>query len=360
MDYYEILGVSKNANEEDLKKAYRKLAHQHHPDKAGGNEKKFKEINEAYQVLSNSQKRAQYDRFGKDFNAGGGPSGGAGFGQGGFGFDINMDGFGGMGDISDIFESMFGGGGSRRRREQGGGSDLQIIQDITLEEAYSGARKELKFKTFDKCAECAGLGHDAKAGVKKCETCGGRGEVREARKTMFGAFQQVRACTKCASRGEIPNKMCATCKGAGRLSATRTLTIDIVAGIDDGQLIKVSGGGEAGERGTPSGDLYVQVRVAPHKVFRRSEADLFIEKEVQLVDVLLGKKIAVPLISGGTADVEIPAGFNLNEKLRLAGKGMPAFGGHNQGDLYVVFNIHTPKKINAKLKKALEEFGDIA
>ncbi len=362
MDYYELLGVSKSASEDELKKAYRKLAHQYHPDKAGGDEKKFKEINEAYQVLSSAEKRAQYDRFGKNFSGagGGGHQHGAGFNQGGFGFDINMDGFGGMGDISDIFESMFGGamgGSSRRRQQQGGGSDLQIIQDVTLEEVFSGARKELKFKTFDACAACSGLGHEAKAGVKTCETCGGRGEVREARKTMFGAFQQVRACTKCAGRGEIPNKMCAICKGAGRVAATRTITIDIVEGINDGQLIKVTGGGEAGERGNRAGDLYVQIRVAPHKIFRRAEADLFIEKQVDLVDVLLGKKVAVPVISGVTTEVEIPGGFNLSEKLKVSGKGLPKFGSHGHGDLYVEFDIRTPKKINSKLKKALEEFG---
>jgi len=359
MDYYELLGVKKGATEEEIKKAYRKLAHQHHPDKTGGDEKKFKEINEAYQVLSSAEKRAQYDRFGKNFNGAQGPFGSSAGGQGGFGFDVNMDGmdFGGMGDISDIFETMFGGsmGGGRRRKTYTSGSDLQITQDITLEEAYTGAKKELKFKTFDSCSACSGMGHDAKEGVKSCQTCNGRGEIKEVRKTFFGAFQQVKPCTKCNGSGEIPNKVCSTCKGLGRTSVTRNLNIDIMAGIADGQMIKVAGAGEAGERGSQSGDLYVQVRVLPHKIFRRINQDLFVKKEITLVDALLGKMIAVPVVGGGYFDVEIPAGFNLNEKLRITGKGMPKFSGHNQGDLFVELEVHTPKKISSKLKKLLEE-----
>lgn len=360
MDYYEILGVSKTASEEEIKKAYRKLAHQHHPDKSGGDEKKFKEINEAYQVLSNAEKRAQYDRFGKA-GVGSGPFGSAQGQHGGFGFDVNMDGmnFGDMGDIGDIFESMFGGGmRGRSRRPQTAGSDLQIIQDITLEEAFSGARKELKFKTFDVCTTCTGHGHDVKEGVKKCDTCDGRGEVKENRKTFFGAFAQVRPCTKCAGRGEIPNKICAVCKGEGRVAATRTLSIDIVLGISDGQLIKIAGAGEAGIRGSLSGDLYVQVRVIPHKVFHRVDADLLIQKEISPIDILLGKKIAIPVISGGMYEVEIPSNFNLSEKLRVVGKGMPKFGGHGHGDLYVSFSVRTPKKVSPKLRKAIEESGE--
>jgi molecular chaperone DnaJ len=359
MDYYEVLGVSKNASEEEIKKAYRKLAHQHHPDKASGNEAKFKEINEAYQVLSNAEKRAQYDRFGKNFNAGG-----AGFGQGGFGFDANMGGvnFTDFGDLGDIFEGMFGGGmrGARRERHVDmSGSDLQITQEVSLKEAYTGTRKELKFKTFDSCATCKGLGYDAKEGVKKCETCKGRGEVQEVRKTFFGAFQQVRPCSACSGRGEIPNKSCAPCKGAGRVQATRTLSIDIVPGIADGQLIKVSGAGEAGERGGQAGDLYVQVRVTPDTVFVRIEADLLIRKEISLIDALLGKKISLPTMNG-VIEVEIPAGTNLTERFRVAGKGMPRFNAKGHGDLFVEWVVRTPKKIDSKLKKLLEEFGGSA
>lgn len=359
MDYYEILGVSKTASEEEIKKAFRKLAHQYHPDKGGGDEKKFKEASEAYQVLSNKEKRAQYDRFGKNFSGMGGQPGG-GFGAGGFGFDVNFDGmnFGDMGDIGEIFESMFGGGGRTRRQTYAGGSDLQIIQDITLEEAYAGARKELKFKTFDPCTACKGIGHDSSAGVTECDTCKGRGEIREMRKSFFGNVSQVRVCTKCSGRGEIPNKLCTTCKGAGRISATRALAIDILPGIVDGQLIKVAGAGEAGERGTQPGDLYVQVRVAPHAVFRREGNDLFVKKEIGIVDLLKVNEIEVKLIDGSVVKTEVSSGARLNERIKIAGKGMPKMGSKSHGDLFVELDLRMPKKISSKFKKALEEFGE--
>lgn len=360
MDYYEQLGVSKNASEEDIKKAYRKLAHQYHPDKSGGDAEKFKKINEAYQVLSNKEKRAQYDKFGRVFD-GAAPGAGAGFGgfgQNGFGFDFGNIDFGNMGEMGDIFETFFGGGRGGRRTRDRAGSDLQIVQEITLEEAYTGAKKELVFKTFDSCATCAGLGYDKSAGVKTCDACKGTGEIRESRRTVFGTFQQVKACQKCGGRGEIPNKMCAVCKGVGRTAATRRLTIEILPGVSDGQLIKVSGAGEAGERGARSGDLYVQIRIAENKTFEREGSDLFIKKEIGVVDILLGRKISVPVISGDTIEVEIPAGFNFSQPLKIEGKGMPKFGGRGHGDLFVQFEVKAPKKVSSKLKKLLEEFDD--
>lgn len=356
-NYYDILGVSKTASEEEIKKAFRKLAHQHHPDKQGGDHGKFKKINEAYQVLSDKQKRAQYDQYGRTFD-GAGP-GGAGFGAGGAGFggfDFSNINFGDMGEMGDIFETFFGGnrGGGARRNH--GGSDLQIAQQITLEEAYRGVRKELKFKTLDACATCAGLGHEKAAGVKTCEHCKGTGQIRETKRTVFGNFAQTHTCSKCAGRGEIPNKICAACKGAGRVAATRTLAIDIVAGVSDGQLIKIAGAGEAGEHGARAGDLYVQVRVAPHSVFERDGDNLVMQKEISALDILLGKKISVPVIGGGNYDVEIPAGFNFSNPLRVEGKGMPMFGARRHGDLFIVFQVVAPKKIDGALKKALEGF----
>ncbi len=360
-DYYELLGVSKTASEDEIKKAFRKLAHQHHPDKEGGDEKKFKEINEAYQVLSDKEKRAQYDRFGKAGAAGAGfggqGAGFGGFGQGGFGFDVNGINMDDLGDVGDIFETFFGGGrrrGGPRARDLSG-SDLQITQEITLEEAYTGVTKELKFKTFDSCGTCKGVGYEKSAGVKQCDVCKGAGEVRETRRTVFGTFAQSKACSKCAGRGEIPNKMCEGCKGVGRVSATRTLQIEIVAGVSDGQLIKITGAGEAGERGARSGDLYVQIRVVPNKVFRREGDDLYIRQTLGVMEILLGKKVEVPVIAGGITTVEIPSGFNLSETLRVSGKGMPRFGGRNHGDLYVQFEVKTPKKVSGKLRKLLEE-----
>jgi molecular chaperone DnaJ len=366
-DYYSILGVAKTASEEEVKKAYRTLAHQHHPDKAGGNEAKFKEINEAYQVLSDKNKRAQYDRFGTadpmgGFGGGnpgaGGGFGGAQWGAGfpGGGFDPSQ--FGDMGDLGDIFETFFGGGmggGASRRKTYESGSDLEMHEQVTLEEAFSGTVKAVRLKTFVQCAKCGGKGAEPGSGFEKCSTCGGQGQVREQRRTMFGNFSQVKACAKCHGTGEVPKKACGACRGAGRVMADREVKIDIMAGIDDNQLIKVKGMGEAGERGTAAGDLYVRVRVRPSAVFARHGADLVVAKELKLVDVLLGKLVAVPVVSGGTITVEIPAGFNLKDSLRVAGHGMPHIGSRARGDLLVNFVIKAPKKPGAKAKELLEK-----
>ncbi len=349
-DYYKILGVSKTATEDDIKRAYRKLAQEHHPDRPTGNEKKFKEINEAYQVLSNKEKRAQYDRFGKTFNGAGGPgfSGGQGF----EGFDFN---FGDMGDLSDIFETFFTGMGGKKRKTYTRGNDLQFVQEVTLEEAYHGVKKDIRFKAFESCKECTGLGYFEKEGTTTCTTCDGRGEIKEVRNSFFGAFQQVRTCGKCNGTGQIPNKPCTTCKGVGRVSGQRSLVVEILAGVADGQLIKVPGVGEVGERGAPAGDLYIQVRVAPHKVFRREHDDLVVLKSLHLTDLLLSSSFEVPTIGGEKLMVDIPAGFDLRQRLRVAGKGMPHFGRSGRGDLFVEFDIRAPKKLSAKAKKIAED-----
>lgn len=354
-DYYTILGVQKTASEEEIKKAYRKLAHQHHPDKAGGDEKKFKEINEAYQVLSDKNKRAQYDRFGTAE-----PMGGFGGGQGGaqqwgnMGFDPSQ--FGDMGDLGDIFESFFEGmGGRPRRKTYEKGSDLEVQELITLEEAFSGIVKTVRLKTFVHCERCKGKGAEPGTDFEKCSTCDGQGEIREQRRTFFGSFSQVKTCEKCHGSGEIPKKPCTTCKGAGRIESQREIKIEIVAGIDDNQLIKVKGMGEAGERGTASGDLYVRVRVRPSAVFARHGADLVVTKELKLIDVLLGKTVEVPVVSGGTIKAEIPAGFNLKENFKIAGQGMPHIGSRSRGDMFVNFIIKAPKKPSSKEKELLEK-----
>jgi molecular chaperone DnaJ len=362
-DYYTILGVQKTASEDEIKKAYRKLAHQYHPDKAGGDEKKFKEINEAYQVLSDKNKRAQYDRFGTadpmgGFGGGanaGGPAGAQWGGFGGAGFDPSQ--FGGdMGDFGDIFESFFEGMGVRpRRKTYEKGSDLEIQEVVTLEEAFRGIVKTVRLKTFVHCTKCGGKGAEPGSGFEKCSTCDGQGEIREQRRTFFGSFSQVKTCTKCHGSGEVPKKPCTVCKGAGRIQSDREIKIEIVAGIDDNQLIKVSGMGEAGERGTATGDLYVRVRVKPSAVFERHGADLVVAQELKLIDVLMGKTIEVPVISGGKTTVEIPAGFNLKEFLRISGQGMPHIGSRARGDLLVNFVIKAPKKPGAKAKELLEK-----
>ena len=359
-DYYTILGVQKTASEEEIKKAYRKLAHQHHPDKAGGDEKKFKEINEAYQVLSDKVKRAQYDRFGTADPMGGfsGGAGGPGAAQwggfGGAGFDPSQ--FNDMGDLGDIFESFFEGIGARpRRKTYEKGSDLEVQEQVTLEEAFNGIVKTIRLKTFVHCEKCKGKGAEPGTDFEKCSTCDGQGEIREQRRTFFGSFSQVKTCDRCHGSGQIPKKPCSVCKGAGRMESQREIKIEIVAGIDDGQLIKVKGMGEAGERGTASGDLYVRVRVKPSSLFERHGADLIVNKELKLIDVLLGKTIDVPLVGGGNTRVEIPAGFNLKENLRIAGQGMPHIGSRARGDIYVNFVMKAPKKPSSKERELLEK-----
>jgi molecular chaperone DnaJ len=366
-DYYTILGVQKNASEDDIKKAYRKLAHQHHPDKKGGDEAKFKEINEAYQVLSDKTKRAHYDRFGSADPAGG--FGGAQWGgfQGnvppgweGVGFDPSQ--FSGMGDIGDIFETFFGGmGGRPKPKTYEHGSDVEVHETITLEDAFRGVKKRIRVGMHVSCSTCKGKGAEPGSEFEKCKTCDGRGEVREEKRTFFGSFAQVKRCDVCHGAGEVPQKPCRTCRGAGRVEGEREIVVDILPGIDDGQLIKIKDMGEAGERGSATGDLYLRVRVKPHATFERRGADLFITRDVTPLDLLLGKRVEVPTIEGQKTSFEIPVGFNLREPLRVSGEGMPRFGSSSnmlrssRGDLYVNFFIRAPKKPNAKAKKLLED-----
>lgn len=354
-DYYKILGVAKGATEEEIKKAYRKLAHEHHPDKAHGNENKFKEVNEAYQVLSDKKKRAQYDRFGTAEPMGGFPGGGGTYGWEGFqGFDPQN--FSDFGDLGDIFDSFFEGIGAKpRRRTYERGSDLEMEEVISLEEAFRGITKQLHINTFIRCEKCNGQGADTSAGSKTCTACDGRGEIKEQRRTFFGSFAQVKACDKCHGTGQVPNKVCAVCKGVGRVSGVREVKVEILPGVQDGQIIKIKGVGEAGERGAEIGDLYARIRVRPHSVFERRGDDLMVKKELDVMNLLLGHKVEVPTMSGGKINIEIPAHFNLKEDLRIPGEGMPRFGSYGRGDILVNFTIKAPKKLSPRAKKILED-----
>lgn len=373
-DYYKILGINKTASEEEIKKAYRRLAHQHHPDKAGGSEAKFKEVNEAYQVLSNKDKRTQYDRFGRVFDggfsagggqaAGGGPSGwpfgsnqGWDFGGGDWGFEF---GFGGEGpqDINEIFESFFEGlGVKKRRKTYRRGSDIELEQEITLEEAFSGAKKKIKYDTFAVCSVCRGAGYDKSAGVSACQACAGRGEIKENRRTFFGDFTQIKTCGQCGGSGEVPNKACPHCSGGGRQRAERQIEVDIKRGVESGQVITVKGMGEAGERGSQPGDLYVVIKIKSHPVFQRFGADLLIKHSISLTEALLGKKMKIKALDGRMLEFEVPVGFNLKDRFRISGEGMPRLD-NGRGDLYVEFNLNLPKHLSSKAKKLLEELDN--
>lgn len=346
-DYYAILGISKTATADEIKKAYRRLAHQYHPDKQGGDEAKFKEVNEAYQVLSNPEKRKQYDQFGHAFGAGGqGGFGGAQWGWSG------QAGFEGAPDWSDIFDAVFEGFGGGKRRTYERGSDLEVPLTITLEEAKQGKRLDLDLETYVQCATCMGVGHDEKAGSTTCTKCGGRGEVRETRRTFFGDFAKVAQCDKCTGTGKIPNKICGSCKGTGRVYGKKKLVIEIRPGVEDGQIIRMPGMGEAGMHRAGSGDVYVRIRIKPHAVFTRKGQDLFTTVPVRIVDVLLSRPVKIPLLGGGSTEIVIPAGFDLASEFRVKGEGMTA-----RNDLIVRFEVKTPKRVDAKTKELLEELA---
>ncbi len=360
-DYYKILGVDRGASESDIKSAYRKLAHKYHPDKAGGDDKMFKRINEAYQVLSNREKRAQYDRFGRTFsgNAGSGPAGDASdwrnFGNG-FEFGFDFGGFGENENLSDVFDAFFEGlGVKRKRRTYERGSDLELIEEVTLEEVFRGARKPLKFKTHVKCEMCSGLGHFPKDGFTSCSACDGRGEIQESRRTFFGNFTQVKTCGKCVGLGKIPNKICSRCAGIGRLQSDREVELTIAPGVADDQLIKIAGAGESGPRGASAGDLYVRINIKPHLRFTRVGDDLLVKEEVTLVDLLVDRTLQVKTISGGAITVHIPPGFRLGDRITVPGEGMPRLGTSLRGSLFVELDVKLPKRISERAKELLEE-----
>lgn len=363
MDYYEILGVSRSASDDEIKKAYRKLAHKYHPDKAGGDEKKFKEINEAYQTLSDKAKRQQYDQFGQTFESAQGGQGSAGgwdfsnfqrgFGGGfqGASFDFNNI------DLSDIFEQFFegrrGAGARTKSRAARKGEDIAVDLKITFEEMVSGAVKEVKLYKRIICPVCSGKGVEPGASMKKCSACGGSGKTQEVRRTFFGSFAQTKICSACAGRGEIPEKKCKKCGGDGRIKDYETISIEIPAGIEEGQTLVMKGKGEAAQFGGVSGDLYINIKIKPHEFLKREGVNVYYKLPVSFSMAALGGKKDVPII-GGTVEMKISAGTQSGEIFRLRGKGIPYnFGA--RGDQLVEIQVETPKKLSRKAKKLLED-----
>jgi molecular chaperone DnaJ len=350
-DYYEVLGVARDAGEDDLKKAYRKLAMQWHPDRNQGNteaEAKFKELNEAYDVLKDAEKRAAYDRFGHAAFEQGGPGGGGGFGGGGP--------FGG-GGFEDIFEEMFGrfgGGGRGQRAAAGRGSDLRTQVEVSLEEAFAGAKKTIRFASSVSCEACKGVGAEggAASGVQTCGTCQGSGKVR----AQQGFFLVERTCPTCGGAGRTIKNPCKICRGSGRVQRERSLNVSVPAGVDDGTRIRLSGEGEAGQRGAPAGDLYVDIAVRPHPIFQRDGANILVRVPLRMTQAALGGHVEVPSIDGGRSKVTIPAGTQTGDQFRLRGKGFSVLRSAARGDMYVQVMVETPQNLSPKQRELLEQF----
>lgn len=354
-DYYEVLGVDKNVDAQALKKAYRKLAMQYHPDRNPDNkeaEEKFKEISEAYEVLSDDTKRQTYDQFG---HAGVNGQGGFG-GQGGF----NGQGFGGFEDIfGDMFGDIFGGGfGGQRARRRGPerGADIRQDVDITFEEAAFGKKMSIKLNRSEECNECNGSGAKPGTSKKTCPTCNGAGEVRTVQRTPFGNIASSRTCSACNGEGEVVESPCSKCHGQGRTRKVKTIEVDIPAGIDDGQMIKLSGQGELGGKGGPRGDLYIVVNVKSHPLFTREGNDIYFDMPITFIQAALGDEIEVPTLDG-KVKYTIPEGTQTGTVFRLREKGIPRLRGNSRGDQYVKVVVDTPRKLNEKQKDILREFA---
>ncbi len=343
-DYYELLGISRSASADDIKKAYRKLARQCHPDANPDDpnaEARFKEISEAYMVLSDPEKRSNYDRFGH--------AGADGQGFGGF------EGFGDFGGLGDIFEMFFGAGG-RRRSGPEKGSDIRADLELTLKEAAFGLERELKVPRTESCSTCDGSGAAAGTKPATCSTCNGAGQVQYAQNTPFGRIVQTRSCDRCRGTGKMIEKPCPTCRGTGQIRKTRGIKVKVPPGVDNGSRLRVAGEGEAGTRGGPRGDLYVYIHVQSHKIFKREGDDLICEMPISFVQAALGDEVEVPTLEGG-AKLKIPEGTQSGTVFRMKGKGVPNVSGHGRGDQHVVVKLVTPTKLSEKQKTLLKDFA---
>lgn len=360
-DYYKILGVSKEATVDDIKAAFRRLAHQHHPDKKGGNAEKFKEANEAFQVLSDSQKRQQYDQFGTTFEqaqAGGGFSGFDGFRDfsgAAQGFD-----FGDLGDIFSGFGDIFGGGGRSRRggsRRARKGQDIQVDVEIDFKEAVFGTEQILRLYKNSACDVCAGLGVEPGSKMTACKECGGQGQVSSVQRTVFGSFQTATVCPACHGQGEKAEKSCQHCGGRGVLKKNEEIKVKIPAGIDGGEAIRLTGYGEAASRGGQPGDLYVRIHVRPDSRFTRQDFDINTKKNISFSQAALGATVEVETVDG-PVKLAVPEGVQSGQLIRLKGKGVTRLHDSGRGDLYVEVVVETPKKLNRKQKELFKQLEE--
>ncbi len=352
-DYYEVLGVSKNASDDEIKKAYRSLAKKYHPDMNPGDkeaEEKFKEVNQAYAVLSDAEKKARYDQFGPEAAEGN-------YGGGGYG---DFSGFGGFGDIfSDLFGGGFGGfggnGGARRNGPQRGDDIAQRVT-ISFEEAAFGCKKDVRYTKVEKCGECNGSGCTDGSSPKTCSKCNGAGQVRVQQRSPFGVIQTMRTCDACGGTGKTIENPCKKCRGTGMSSVSKTIEVSIPAGINDGQSLNIRGMGHAGKNGGPAGDLYITVNVRKHPVFVREEFDIFCEIPITFPEAALGAEIKVPTLEGDTT-YEIPEGTQTGTSFTLRGKGIPYVNGRGRGDLIFQVVVEVPKNMTDAQKDALRKFA---
>lgn len=342
-DYYEVLGISRTAGEEEIKRAFRTQARQYHPDvnKEAGAEVRFKEVSEAYQVLSDQRKRAAYDRFGHS-----GVNGSAGFGaQAGF------EGF------ADIFEQFFGGAARQGHRGSQRGSDLRYDLHISFEEAVFGSEKELEIPTLMPCSRCSGSGAEPGSQRTTCPSCRGTGEQRRVQQSVFGQFVNVVICERCQGQGQIPGTPCGRCRGQGRERGARHVTVKIPGGVDDGQQIRLTGEGEAGPQGGAAGDLYVVLTVEEHPFFRRDGADIYYEMPINVAQAALGNEVTVPTLDG-TVDLKVPAGVQPGHTFRLRGKGVPLLRSPGRGDMFVETRIVVPSRLSPRQRELFQSLAD--
>ena len=352
LDFYEVLGVTRDADDKTLKSAFRKLAMKYHPDRNPDDseaEAKFKEINEAYDALKDPEKRAAYDRFGHAAFENGGMGG-----QRGFSGDFAST-------MSDIFDEFFGGmGGGGQRRGGGGGrergADLRYNMDIDLEEAYTGKTVEIEVPSSIVCETCTGSGAKPGSSPTTCRTCGGAGRVRATQ----GFFTMERTCPACQGRGEIISDPCPDCSGSGRRVEERTLSVNIPAGIEDGTRIRLAGEGEAGLRGGPAGDLYIFLSIRPHAFFQRDGADIFCRAPISMTTAALGGQFEVPTVEGGKTRVKVPEGTQAGKQFRLRGKGMPVMRSSQYGDMYIQVTVETPQNLTKRQRELLQEFEEVS
>jgi len=350
-DYYKTLGITKSANKDEIKKAFRKLAHTYHPDKQTGNEAKFKEISEAYSVLSDDKKRAEYDSYGRVFSGGGGggPQGGQGFG----GFDFSgfqKGGFEGV-DLGDIFGDIFGGGRGGAQR----GRDISIDIELSFKEALFGVERRVLLTKTSTCDVCDGSGAERKSDLETCTTCNGNGKVHENKSSVFGTFTSVRTCSKCHGVGKIPKVSCKTCKGERVVRKEEEVVIHVPKGINNGEMIRLTGGGEA-IAGGESGDLYIKIHVHPDTHFHKEGTNLVTTLSIKLTDALLGGKYTLQTLDGDAIVIKVPQGVSFGEIIRIKGRGVPT--PHTRGDLLVKIAIDMPKKLSKKSKNAIGELRD--